>query len=341
MLSNRLAFLALAIGCLGAAAGGGYLATRQNTVPAPASAQAQTSSVPAPAQAAAKAPASTPTVKAVQETEGVVDTPSTPVPAAKASIIAKRADPPAHAAVLRESRPSTTVAHVDPAPALPSNFPVGTAAQTPAPAAPSPGDLAPAAPRQEERTVQEPVRPVEPPQHTFEELVVSADSVIGLQTETRVSSETARVEDRIEARVSRDVRVGGRVAIPAGARAIGSVVQVDRGGKFKERARLGVKFHTLVLADGTRISISTDPIYRDGEAPGNSSASKVGGAAVGGAILGAILGGGKGAAIGAAAGAGTGSAIVAAGDRNAATLPAGSPLTVRILQPVTITSDKN
>ena len=41
MLSNRLAFAALAIACIGAAAGGGYLATRQNTVPAPASAQTQ------------------------------------------------------------------------------------------------------------------------------------------------------------------------------------------------------------------------------------------------------------------------------------------------------------
>ena len=38
MLSNRLAFAALAIACLGAAAGGGYLATRQNVVPSPASA---------------------------------------------------------------------------------------------------------------------------------------------------------------------------------------------------------------------------------------------------------------------------------------------------------------
>jgi hypothetical protein len=341
MLSNRLAFLALAVACIGAAAGGGYLATRQNAVPAPASAQAQTSALAAPPADApgAKAPAraSAAPAKAVRATDAVAGVAvRTPAPKAAA---AKRVDPPAPAATPHESRPATTVARVDPAPALPSNFPSGATTQVPASGAPLPTDAAPIASRPEERAVQEPVRPVEPPPHTFEELVVSADSVIGLQTETRVSSETARVEDRIEARVSRDVRVGGRVAIPAGARAIGSVMQVDHGGKFKERARLGVKFHTLVLTDGTRIPISTDPIYRDGEAPGNSSASKVGGAAVGGAILGAILGGGKGAALGAAAGAGAGSAVVAAGDRNAATLPAGSPLTIRILQPVTITTE--
>ena len=37
---------------------------------------------------------------------------------------------------------------------------------------------------------------------------MSADSVIGLQTETPISSEHARVEDRVEARVTRDVKVG-------------------------------------------------------------------------------------------------------------------------------------
>ena len=56
---------------------------------------------------------------------------------------------------------------------------------------------------------------------------------------------------KVEARVLRDVRVGNAVAIPAGSRALGSVMLVERGGKFKERARLGIRFHTLVLADGT------------------------------------------------------------------------------------------
>ena len=93
------------------------------------------------------------------------------------------------------------------------------------------------------------------------------------------------------------------------------MIQVERGGKFKERARLGIRFTTLVLADGTRMPMSTDTIYREGEAPGNSSAAKIGGGTVGGAILGAILGGAKGAAIGATAGAGGGVAVVQAGDR--------------------------
>jgi hypothetical protein len=184
----------------------------------------------------------------------------------------------------------------------------------------------------------EPPRAPEPPQKSFEELVVPSESVIGLQTETALSSERARVEDRVEAHVTRDVRVNGQIAIPAGSKAIGSVSQVERGGKFKERSRIGVRFHTLVLADGTRLPINTETIIREGAAP--EAAQKVGVGAVGGAILGAILGGAKGAAVGAAAGAGGGAAVQMAGDRNAAVLPPGSALTVRIISPLTITIEK-
>jgi hypothetical protein len=180
----------------------------------------------------------------------------------------------------------------------------------------------------------------EPPQKTFEDLIVASDSVIGLQAETAISSERARVEDRVEARVTRDVRVRDMVAIPAGTHAIGIVTQVDRGGKFKERARLGIRFNTLVLADGTRLAITTDTIYRYGDAPGNDSAKKIGGGATVGAIIGAIIGGGKGAAIGATTGAGAGTAAVMTGDRREATLRAGEPMTVRILSPVTVTIEK-
>ena len=84
---------------------------------------------------------------------------------------------------------------------------------------------------------------------------------------------------------------------------IGSVTLVDRGGKVKQPARLGVRFHTLVLADGREVSLRTEPIYREGDSPASDSARKIGGAAVGGAILGAIIGGGKGAVIGGATGA--------------------------------------
>jgi hypothetical protein len=174
----------------------------------------------------------------------------------------------------------------------------------------------------------------------FEELVVPTESVLGLQLETPLNSERAQVEDRVDAKVTRDVRVGNRVAIPAGSRVIGSVVLVGRGGKVKERASLAIKFNTIVLPDSTRLAINTDAVYRESESPVSKSAAKIGGAAVGGAILGAILGGGKGAAIGSSIGAAGGTTAVMAGQRAAVVMPAGTLLTVRMLSPVTVTVER-
>jgi hypothetical protein len=164
--------------------------------------------------------------------------------------------------------------------------------------------------------------------------------VMGLRIETPVSSETARIEDRVEARVTRDLSVDGRTAIAAGTRVIGAVTQVEKGGKVKERSRLGVRFHTLVLADGTELPLRTEPILREGDSPAGESGRKIGGAAVGGAILGAIMGGKKGAIVGGATGAAGGTAVVMAGDRNAATLPIGSVVTVRLAAPLTVEVEK-
>jgi hypothetical protein len=330
MQSNRLAFLALGVACVAAAAGGGYVASRQNAA-----------SSPAPADLATTA-AATRAAQPVQETEAVVSARIDAAPAApkSAAPVARRADPPARAAARDTGRTTARTEPPSTASALTSTWP-SSAASTPGPppAAPPPVELSPPA-HLEERPAPEPPRAPEPPQKTFEELVISPNSVIGLQIETPVTSERARVEDRVEARVTRDIKVGDRVAVAAGARAVGSVTLVEKGGKMKDRARLGIRFHTLVLADGTRLQIQTDTIYRDGEAPGNSAAAKVGGGAVAGAILGAILGGGKGAAVGAAAGAGGGAAAVEAGDRKAAAIRPGEAVTARILQPVTVTIEK-
>jgi hypothetical protein len=339
MDSNRLALAALAAACIGAAGAGGYLATRHNVA-----------NIAAPEAAAAS---TAPTTRPVQETEAVVTTSATPAadttltPASTTSAAAtptaapsKRSEPASQArSTAPAPRQSASTARQSQPPALDRSWPSGTSSQTPSPASSPTENQAPPATRADDRPQDTPRAP-EPPAKTFSELVVAADSVIGLQTDTALSSERARVEDRVEAHVVRDVRVGGEVAIPAGAHAIGTVVAVDRGGKFKERARLGIRFQTLVLADGTRLPITTETIYRFGNPPANASAAKIGGGAVVGAIIGGIIGGGKGAAIGATTGAGAGTASVMAGDRDVAVFPAGAEVTARILSPVTVTVEQ-
>ena len=343
-MSNRLAFAGLAMACLVAAGAGGYLATRQTAVPTPAAAaSAPSTTAPAAAPATTSTAASPSTAdKPVQETEGIIGDsaaakPASPVaPDAKAPDTKSTRRAPAAASPARQAPSRQASASASQPPPLASTWP-SSAQQTPAASSPAPESQT----HPDERVAQEPPRAPEPPKPTFEELVISRDSVIGLQTDNRSSSETARVEDRVDAHVTRDVRVGDRVAIPTGAKVIGTVTQVDRGGRYREQARLGIRFHTIVLADGTRLPISTETIIRDGEAPGKSSAAKIGGGAIGGAILGAILGGGKGAAIGATAGAGAGTAAVQASDRSNVVLQPGTPLTARILSPVTVTVERN
>jgi hypothetical protein len=331
MFSNRFALPGLALACIAAAGVGGYFATRQNVA-----------GLAAPTASASAAPAVSPS-QPVQETEALVSPSAAPTPAAQtrtqvpvSSATTRRPETAARAAA-RQPEPEAVAVHTAEPPALDRTLPSGTpSAPTPATA---PGDAQAPTPRIEDRPADIPAPP-DPPAKSFEELVVTADSVVGLQTETALSSERARVEDRVDARVVRDVRVGGAVAISAGTRALGTVVVVERGGKFKERARLGIRFQTLVLADGTRLPITTETIYRYGDAPGNASAARIGGGAVVGAIIGGIIGGGKGAAIGATTGAGAGTASVMSGDHDAAVIPAGAEVTARILSPVTITIEK-
>lgn len=337
---NKLVFAGLSVGCLAAAAGGSYLAVRQNqSAPGPSSAYSAASAPDASTTAAATG------AKPVTESEGTIAPDvakpapqiSEPVaPARPASRIVNRQTRQAEA---RPSAPATT---------RDSNGAgrSGQAADTTAASVtPNGGTMWETRPSVQPATPEyrEPERPAPPPAPVVEyvDLTVPSDAVLGLQIERTVSSELARVEDRVEARVTRDVRVSDRIAIPAGSTVRGSVTDVDRGGRVKGKSRLAIRFHTIVLADGTELALKTDPVVREGQSPGGESAAKVGGAAIGGAILGAILGGGKGAAIGGAVGAAGGTAAAMSNDRNPATLSAGTTVTVRMQAPVTVTVQKN
>lgn len=302
----------LAAACIAGGAGAAYIAHRDS---GPATATSAPAVSPAPANPTA----------GVEQSEGVVSetTPAGPVEGPR-------------------SAPAPAVPAPRPAPAAPrardtraTPAPVDAPRDTPRAAEEAPA----AAPVVARAPEPEPVKAPEPEPRLLD-LVIAQNSVIGLQMESAVTSDRAKVEDEVIARVTRDVRVGDRVAIPAGSKAHGEVTLVEKGGKLKDRARLGVRFTSIVLADGTRVPISTEAIVREGDSPTGESAAKIGGAAIGGAILGGILGGGKGAAIGTAIGGAGGTAAVAAGGRNAATLSSGSPVTVRLEEPATVTVER-
>jgi hypothetical protein len=307
---------------IAAGAGGAYLATKASEPATVAAVQPDSFSPAAPVTGSSP----------VEQSEAVVNDPPAPAPAPE---VAAPAPTPV---VNKTPKPSAPAERRRNDVARASEPPAATAAGVAEPPKSSPPLPVPVEvvepPRIADNQASRAVEPVGP---IYDELVVSADSVIGLEIETAITTERAKVEDPVVARVTRDVKVGNRVAIPAGTRANGEVTTVDRGGRLKERARLGVRFTSIVLADGTRVPIDTETIYREGDSPTNESAAKIGGGAIGGAIIGGILGGGKGAAIGSIVGAGAGTGAVAAGGRNAATLPSGTPVTVRVKEPVAVT----
>jgi hypothetical protein len=339
MASRFIAFGTLGLACIVAAGGGAYLAVRQSQPNPPTRALDQPyAATQQPAAQGTPAGFVTTPPATGETTTSVSAPPAAPAPAESASASdgashetarrprparAERPTPPADTRVAQESG-QAAVPQPDPANAR-AGAPVAGSA-----------DAAPQATPQPQSVSQTPAEP----QREWVEVTVPAESVLGLQIQTAVSSETARVEDRVDARVTRDVRVGDRVAVPAGSQALGSVVQVDRGGKLKDRAHFAIRFNTLILPDGSRLPLTAEAVHREGSSPTNKSAARIGGATVGGAILGAILGGGKGAAIGGAIGAGGGTAAAMAGDREPATLPAGSIVNIRLMSPVTVTLER-
>lgn len=344
MAAHRLALVIVGIACVGASGVGSYLATRHNGGQAEVVAAVTPQPTPEPAAATPAKSSSTPTT--VSPSTPAASVPRKNISPSKAAPQAVRPSPRTES----RSAEATGIARIestagpqvaDALPAVPPYVEPLPTSQTASPVGAAPASQEPASSDGQAGNVDDRPQAAESTlSRNQQELVVAADSVIGIQTDRLVTSERARLEDRVEARVVRDVRVGGTVAIPAGTRAIGTVVLVERGGKVRERARLGIRFDTLQLRDGTRIAIDTEPIYRFGDSPSNGSNARIGGGAVAGAILGAIIGGGKGAAIGAATGAGAGTAAVIAGDRSPATIQPGTELTARIVAPIAVTVDR-
>ena len=318
MTFTRTSVAIIAAASLALGFGGSWLLTRPSGEPVPGTTETQAAAQPAiepvapepvatadPAQTAAPAPSPMRTVASDPRRPA-----QTSRPAAVQPEIVGRAPAITTPPTVSETRPA----------AAPAATAVAAAAPPPAPEPPL----------------------SEPPlsETLFEELVVSTNTVLGLRINTAVSSEDARVEDRVTATVTRDIRVGDRVAIPTGATAHGEVTLVERGGRVKERARLGVRFTSIALGNGTRVPIDTGEILRDGASAAKESTAKIGGGAVGGAIIGAIIGGRKGAAIGSTVGAGAGTAAVMARGRNAATLEAGEAVSVQLTKPAAVTVDR-
>jgi len=118
---------------------------------------------------------------------------------------------------------------------VPSGFPSDSGSPQPA-SEPNTGSVAVA-----DNQPVEPARVPDPPkapEKEFAELVITSNSVVGLQLDGAISSDRASLEDRVEARVVRDVRVGNEVALVAFEQ-LGGRVRVVLLRELEEHVLLG------------------------------------------------------------------------------------------------------
>jgi hypothetical protein len=136
---------------------------------------------------------------------------------------------------------------------------------------------------------------------------VPAGTTITVSLGTPVSSKTSQVGDPFEASVAEPIVVKGKVVVPKGASAAGTVTEAHAAGKFKGGATLNLSLKHLVIR-GKPYSIQTVVLTQESKGKGKRTAGMIGGGTAGGALIGGLAGGGKGAAIGALVGAGAGTA---------------------------------
>ena len=164
------------------------------------------------------------------------------------------------------------------------------------------------------------------------EVTIPAGTVLSIRLTTPIASDTSKVEDAVNGRLSKPIVVGGETAIPAGANVTGSVLSAKGSGRVKRRGSLAFRF-SHVEVYGERHQIQTARISREAAADTKEEVIKGGIGAGAGAIIGGIAGGGKGAVIGGAIG-GTGGALATKGKE--VRLAAGDVVTIRLNEPLKV-----
>ncbi len=155
---------------------------------------------------------------------------------------------------------------------------------------------------------------------------------LDVRLSSRLSSETAAIEDRFEATTLVDVRENGRILVPAGSVVRGVVTDVKKAGRVDRKGSLTLTF------DQIRINGRAYPIRgtmtQALEAGGyKEDAEKIGAGAAVGAVIGGLLGGVKGAITGILIGGG---GVVAATEGENVDLPEGTVLRMRLDSPLAV-----
>src|SRR6266849_2543769 len=160
-------------------------------------------------------------------------------------------------------------------------------------------------------------------------ITVPAGKVLTVRLADEVGSKISQPGQSFGGTLARPVDVKGEVAIPAGARLEGVVVDAKPLGRFAGGALLQLKLQSIRV-NGQQLPVETATLTQTLKGKGKRTGAMVGGGAGLGALIGGLAGGGKGAAIGAVAGAGAGTAGTAFTGNKEIVLPAESALSFEL-----------
>jgi hypothetical protein len=154
---------------------------------------------------------------------------------------------------------------------------------------------------------------------------IPSGSEIDVRLTTALTSDTAQVEDRVEATTMIDLYSGNQLLVPAGSVLTGWVTSVDRASRTDRKGSLTVEFNRLRINNRSYdvrayVSQALESEGIQGEA------GRIGAGSAVGAIIGGILGGVKGAIAGILIGGG---GVIAATEGKDVHLPEGTVLRVR------------
>ena len=170
----------------------------------------------------------------------------------------------------------------------------------------------------------------------YREVTLPAGTVLPVDLETAVGSDTSRVEQPVQGRLRRAVTTDGVEALPAGTAISGYVTAAERPGRVKGRSLIAFRFTQLDTPGEGTSRISTATISRTGRATKKKDAMKIGVPAGVGAVIGGIAGGGDGAAKGAAIGGAAGTGYVLSTRGEEVRLGKGADVSVKLTAPLTV-----
>ncbi|HTH25209.1 MAG TPA: hypothetical protein VL919_08875, partial [Vicinamibacterales bacterium] len=162
-------------------------------------------------------------------------------------------------------------------------------------------------------------------------LEIPSGSEVDVRLLTALTSDTAQVEDRVEATTMIDLYDrSNQLLVPAGSTLTGWVTSVDRASRTDRKGSLTIEFNRLRVNNRNYDvkAYVTQALESEGI---KGETARIGAGSAVGAIIGGILGGVKGAVAGILIGGG---GVIAATEGKDVHLPEGTVLRVRFDSPV-------